>query len=107
MFDTHTKTARTIATLVPLGMLAVIASFSLGVGTSGTMKAIRASSATEVMRGDVTLDNVVDIDDAIRILEVAQGYRVATPEELEADPNANGSLAVDDAIRVLRSLSPR
>lgn len=107
MFHTHTKTLRSIATLTPLGILAVLASFSLGVETSGELRAINASSATETQRGDVTLDDIVDVRDAILILEVSQGYRVATPEELAADPNENGAFGVDDAIRVLRTISPR
>lgn len=107
MFNTHTKTARTILTLAPLGTLAVIASFGLGMQTAGDLRAIDSSSATETLRGDVTGDGTVDARDATLILEISQGYRDATPTELAADPNGNGALSVDDAIRVLRTLSPR
>lgn len=58
-------------------------------------------------RGDVNGDGSVNEHDVIVILEVAQGYRTATPDELAADPNANGVLAIDDAIRVLRTMLSR
>lgn len=107
MFNTHSKTFRTAATLVPLGAFAIVASFGLGMQTAGDLRAINESSATETLRGDVTGDGTVDERDATIILEIAQGYRKATPAELAADPNDNGVLTVDDAIRVLRTLSPR
>jgi len=107
MFNTHTKTFRTAMTLVPLSVFAIVASFGLGMQTAGDLRAIDASSATETPRGDVTGDGTVDVRDVVLILEVSQGYRDATPAELTADPNENGVLTVDDAIRVLRTLSPR
>lgn len=107
MLHTHFQKYRNVLALVPLALLAAGASFGLGVGTAGELRAIKASSATETVRGDMNADGEVDARDAIIILEIAQGYRDPTPSELAADPNANGALAVDDAIRVLRSISPR
>lgn len=82
-----------------LGTLSVIASFALGIGTAGDLHTIEHSGATE--------NTVFDIEDAIAILEVAQGYREATLAELKADPNGNGVLTVDDALRILRTLASR
>ena len=91
---------------MPLCVLAVVASFGLGIKSAGDVHTVQVSSATdESVRGDLTGDGTVDAHDAIAILEIAQGYRTATPAELRADPNDNGYLTVDDAIRILRSLA--
>lgn len=95
---------RRIATLLPLSVFAVTASFALGMQTAGDLQTISGSFATDAPRGDMNADGTVDAADAIIVLEIAQGYRTATPQELAADPNGNGILAVDDAIRILRSV---
>lgn len=105
MSPQHTPTRRTILSLLPLGLLAVTASFVVGVQTSGTLQTIQWSSANETPRGDINADGMIDAADVILILETAQGYRSATPDELAADPNGNGILAVDDAIRILRTMT--
>jgi hypothetical protein len=107
MSHTPTRSYRNLLTLVPLALIAGAASFGIGVQTSDQLRTIQGSAATEAPRGDVTGDGMVDARDAAIILEIAQGYRKATPSELAADPNSNGQLTVDDAIRVLRSISPR
>jgi hypothetical protein len=107
MSRTPTRQYRNLLTLVPLALVAAAASFGIGVQTSNQLRTIQGSAATEAPRGDVTGDGNVDERDAAVILEIAQGYRKATPAELAADPNSNGQLTVDDAIRVLRSISPR
>jgi hypothetical protein len=107
MSRTPTRSYRNLLTLVPLALVAAAASFGIGVQTSDQLRAIQGSAATEAPRGDVSGDGTVDERDATIILEIAQGYRKATPSELAADPNSNGQLTVDDAIRVLRSISPR
>lgn len=102
-----TTLRKRITTLLPLGLLAVTASFALGMQTAGNLRTIAGSLATDAPRGDVNADGTVDAADAIVILEIAQGYRTATPQELAADPNGNGILGVDDAIRVLRGILSR
>ena len=104
---THTTARRTILTLAPLALFVAVASFGAGMQTAGDLRTIEWSSATDAPRGDVNGDGTVDETDVIAILEIAQGYRTATPKELHADPNGDGKLAVDDAIRVLRTLSTR
>jgi hypothetical protein len=92
--------------LVPVAVLAAVASFAVGMRTAGDLQTVQWSSADDgTLQGDVNADGTVDVADAIAILEIAQKYRVPTVRELEADPNGNGALTVDDAIRVLRSLS--
>lgn len=108
MSRTPTHTKRVPASVLTLGTLAVLTSFGLGIGTAGNLRTIDYSAADDASsRGDVTADGVVDERDVIVILEVSQGYRPATPAELQADPNGNGALTVDDALRVLRTFSSR
>ena len=104
----HTQRTRALLGLVPLAIVAATAAFALGTKTAGTLRTVEESSATDdTPRGDVNADGTVDGSDAILILEISQGYRDATADELGADPNGNGALTVDDAIRVLRSLRSR
>lgn len=100
-------TQRTSAQMLGLGTLAVLASFGLGIGASDQLQTIQHSAATDGTVGDLTADGIVDERDIIAILEVAQGYRPATIAELQADPNGDASLTVDDALRVLRFISHR
>lgn len=91
--------------MVVLGLLSAVVSFGVGIETSGDIETVELTGANEtVLESDVNADGLVDIADAIVILEVAHGYRVATPTELSADPNGNGVLTIDDALAVLRSL---
>ncbi len=108
MSTTHKTHFSKALTLVPLALFVAVASFSIGTRTAGDLRAIQYSSATDdSVRGDLTADGVIDERDVIVMLEIAQGYRTATPAELEADPNNNGVIGVDDAIRILRSMSDR
>ena len=107
MSRTNTHVRRTLLTLAPLALVVAVASFGAGIQTAGNLRTIEWSSATNGVRGDMNADGAVDEKDVIAILEIAQGYRTATPQELDADPNGNGVIAVDDAIRVLRTLSIR
>ncbi len=106
MFHKHIQPFRRVLLLLPLGIVAVVTSFNLGTQTADIVRTIGTSSATDTLRGDITLDGIVDSRDVVLILEIAQGYRPATPAELRADPNENGILTVDDALRILRELSP-
>lgn len=89
-----------------LGVLAVVSSFALGVRTAGDIETVAPSEAGGIrVTGDIDNDGRVTLRDVIDILEVVQGYEVATPEQLLADPNADGHLTVDDALRILEDLS--
>lgn len=92
--------------LVALGLLSVISSFALGVKTAGDVETIAPSQAGGMqMAGDMNSDSMINVLDVIDILEVVQGYEMATPEQLQADPNGDGQLTVDDAIRLLHDIA--
>lgn len=85
-----------------LGALSVVTSFGIGIKTAGDVQTIQPTSANEVrLAGDMNMDGVIDKKDVIIILEIAQGYQEATPEQLLADPNSDGNLTIDDAVRML------
>lgn len=91
-----------------LGALCVVSSFALGVRTAGDVQTVAPTEAGGIrLTGDVDNDGHVTVQDAIDILEVAQGYEEATPEQLLADPNADGSLTVEDALRILEDIASR
>src|SRR3989344_6310214 len=84
-----------------LGFLAVVASFTVGMKTAGDVSTVSPLEASGTrISGDINSDSLVDERDAIVILEIAQGYEEATPEQLLADPNHDGKLTIDDAIRI-------
>ena len=93
-------------TLLSMGALAIISSFTLGIKTAGDVTPVSPIEASSTrINGDINNDEKVDVRDAIVILEIARGYREATPSELLADPNGDGRLTIDDAIRILHDLS--
>lgn len=87
------------------GALCMAASFAIGIQSAGEVQPISLIEAGSPSRvGDVDGNGIVDVQDAIQILEVVQGYRSATPDQLLADPNGDGALDLDDALRILRTL---
>ncbi len=89
-----------------LSSLSVVGAFSLGIQTAGEVQPITLIEAGSIQQaGDVDGSGFVDIQDVISILEVAQGYQPATPEQLRSDPNGDGILTVDDALRILTTLT--
>lgn len=92
--------------LLSLSTLCLVSSFVIGLQTAGNVQPVHLIEAGGTMQaGDIDGNGTVDIADAILILEIAQGYAPASPEQLLADPNSDGALTVDDAIRVLSILS--
>ncbi|MDD5102966.1 MAG: dockerin type I repeat-containing protein [Candidatus Peribacteraceae bacterium] len=85
--------------------ICVTASFLIGIQSAGEVQPIALIEAGSVSEtGDLTGDGRVDMQDVITILEVVQGYAQATPDQLRADPNGDGALTIDDALRILRAL---
>ncbi|OIO53297.1 hypothetical protein AUJ46_05490 [Candidatus Peregrinibacteria bacterium CG1_02_54_53] len=85
--------------------ICVTAAFLIGIQSAGEVQPIALIEAGSVsQRGDLTGDGSTDVQDVITILEVVQGYRQATPDQLLADPNQDGTLTIDDALRILRTL---
>ncbi|UPA23116.1 hypothetical protein K8942_02790 [Candidatus Peribacteria bacterium] len=95
-------------TILGLGTLAVVSSFALGLKTAGNIQTVAPMEASGTrLTGDISEDGIIDVRDAITILEIANGYRDATPDELLADPNGDGALTIDDAIRILNDIAVR
>lgn len=91
--------------VVVLGILSVVGSFTVGVKTAGDVQTIGASRAEDfVLLGDMNGNQKIDTQDVIIMLEIARGYRVATPSDLRMDPNGDGIITIDDALRVLKQL---
>ncbi|MBT7337326.1 hypothetical protein HN801_01310 [Candidatus Peregrinibacteria bacterium] len=92
--------------LLSLSTLCLVSSFAIGIHTAGNVQPVRLIEAGgTALAGDIDGNGTVDIADAILVLEVAQGYVLSTSDQLLADPNADGALTVDDAIRILSILS--
>lgn len=91
--------------VMSLALVAMIGSFSLGIQSAGNVRPVSLIEAGSVQRnGDVDGNGVVNTRDVLLILEIAQGYMTATPQQIQADPNNDGKLTVDDAIRLLKNL---
>lgn len=100
-----TRFPRRTASILILGVLSVLGSFTAGVRTAGDVHTISPLAAETVeLPGDIDGNGYRDLKDAIVILEIAQGYREPTAKELNADPNGDGILTVDDAIALLQEL---
>jgi len=91
--------------VVALGVVCVVSSFAVGIQSVGEVQPVALIEAGSIQEaGDVDGSGSIDVRDAIRILEVAQGFSEPTPEELKADPNGDGMLTVSDAVRILQML---
>jgi hypothetical protein len=85
-----------------------VSSFTVGIKTAGDITPIKLIEAGSVDKpGDINGNGEIDIRDVIDILEISQGYRDATTEELRVDPNGDGALTVDDALWILSTLAIR
>ncbi len=80
--------------------------FFLGIETAGDIQPMvgstKAGSAT--LEGDLNGNGMLDPGDARLALELAQGYRSPTPEELDADPNHDLKFTMDDVMVILDKL---
>jgi hypothetical protein len=81
--------------------------FAVGIVTSNNVKpAVEQTRAGgETLEGDMNGNGNLDPDDAKIALELAQGYRTPTPQELAADPNHDYKITQDDAMLILDKLS--
>lgn len=106
-------TRKHLIQVASFGALCVMGSFLLGVETAGDVQTFGRSQAGELIpatatvAGDMTGEGDVTIEDVIIILEIAQGRQDVQPEAIAADPNHDGTLTVDDALRVLRTMALR
>jgi hypothetical protein len=91
-----------------MGAAMIVSAFFIGIETTGDVHPIALIEAgSGEIRGDINRNGRLDLEDAITILEIVQGYRDPAPEELLADPNGDGILTVDDALRILATLDAR
>ena len=91
--------------MLALGTACVLSSFFIGTQSVGEIQPVTLIKAGNIdQTGDVNGDGSVTVRDAVRILEITQGYAQAEPSDLKADPNKDGVLTVDDAIRILSDL---
>ncbi len=92
---------RKYAGISTLGAASIASSFFLGIQSVGEVQPFTLIEAGTVLAGDMNEDGFVNVEDAIIILEVSEGYQDATPEQLLADPNDDGVLTVSDALHIL------
>lgn len=105
MKSSDLKFSRKSGQMLVLAMLCVATSFSIGIQSAGDVQPFTLIQAGSVQqRGDMNGDGAIDSVDATIILEIAQGYREPTVEQLKADPNQDGQLTVDDAMRIMSAL---
>jgi len=90
-----------------IALLCMSASFGVGVKTTGDVQTVDHLQAEETARvtGDMNGDGKVDLLDVIEILEIARGYKAETAEHRRVEPNGDGAVTVDDAIKLLHDLS--
>jgi hypothetical protein len=118
MQDSSHKT-RTMVSASRLGLAAgaVALSFFLGVRTAGDVQLnetseaalpLKAELTAKPLEGDMDANNVISVNDAILVLEIAEGMENPTPEAIKrGDLNSDGRLSVLDALRILRSIEDR
>jgi hypothetical protein len=96
---------RNVRTVVLAGTC-IVSAFAVGIESAGEVQPISLIEAgsTETA-GDVTGDGRVDLQDVTLILEIAQGYVDNEERFLKADPNRDGQITVDDALRLLATIS--
>jgi hypothetical protein len=96
---------------VLLGSACAIGAFAVGLESAGHVDPFDRSQAalsTSINGGDVNADGRTDAQDAEIILEVAQGERTVTADDIRrGDVDGDGQLTMNDAIRILHSLSGR
>lgn len=91
-----------------LTALCLMLSFTAGIQSAGDARPASLIEAGSIAsRGDLTGDGKLTIEDAIVVLELSEGYREPTTEELFADPNGDGELTVSDALWILSTVSLR
>lgn len=107
----HLCSPRKAVSGIALGLSCVAASFLIGIQSAGDVDSIGQTEAQEqssaAPSGDIDGDGELSIADALIVLSVVQGYETPTHEQLLRDPNKDGALTVDDALRILRTLSLR
>lgn len=91
-----------------VGLVTVGVAFIMGLRTSDSVRTIASIEAgTALGDGDFDGNGTLEIEDAIRALEIVHGYAEPTPNDLRADPNGDGIVTIDDALHILQALAGR
>ncbi len=106
---------RTRLQTVALGIVCSMAAFTVGLETAGdvhpydtTQAAVTAPDEIPRIapRGDIDNDGIITVNDAIVLINVAEGVDTATPEMVKrGDADGDFRITYKDAVRVLYSLS--
>lgn len=106
----HSIITRRNITLLAFALTCVASSFVIGVRTAGDMPSVDTIEAHQAnimyenaIRGDMDGNGVVNDDDVIRLLDILEGKKRIDQQILQADPNRDGRITVDD-IKVLLQL---
>lgn len=106
MYIKYPHSLRRNVKMLAIAAACLTSSFFLGIQTAGDIQPVSLIEAGGLpLSGDIDGNGSVGLEDVIFILEVSQGYVVASPDQLRADPNGDGRLTVDDALRILSTLS--
>jgi hypothetical protein len=84
-----------------------VTAFTIGIYSSQKISPVVAptNASSTVLDGDMNHNGVIDPADAQIALDIARGYKVASPEELAADPNHDFHITADDAMAILEILN--
>lgn len=83
----------------------VTTAFALGIQTAGDFATVESTQAdASQYTGDFNGNGNLDVQDARIALELAQGFRTPTPDDLSADPNNDFVITFDDVLSILERL---
>lgn len=96
------KSLRTV--LIVAGSMSL--AFALGIETAGDVQPVVIATRADasVLAGDLNGNGQLDLDDVHAALEIADGYRTPTPQELAADPDRDYRITTEDAMSILEQL---
>jgi hypothetical protein len=104
--NTHLKFSRPSWKTIGIVTTSMAFAFLIGVNTAGDVHPIIGSTNADnsLVEGDLNGNGRIDIDDALEALDIARGYRTATPDELSADPNGDYVITLGDVATILTDI---
>jgi hypothetical protein len=87
-------------------MTSMTAAFVLGIKTAGDVQPVinPTRAGGTIIDGDLNANGILDAADAELALQVALGYIAVTPQMLEADPDHDFKITIEDSINILDRL---
>jgi hypothetical protein len=96
------KSLRTIGIVVA----SMTAAFIVGIETAGDVEHVPMTEASDTaVLGDFNGDGTLSVEDVQIALEIAEGNRTPTPNELAADPNRDFHITIEDAKSILAKIA--